>query len=57
MNLFLKRNSLNNIYNKQLFMNIIKISPLRHIKKSFLDFYELYNLSVFLRCIYLISTT
>ena len=43
MNLFFKRNSLNSIYNKQLFVNIIKIAPLRHIKKYFLDLYELYT--------------
>ena len=42
MNLFFKRNSLNNINSKQLFVNIIKIALLRHIKKS------LYNIHIFL---------
>ena len=41
MNLFFKRNSLNNIYNKQLFVNVIKIAYLSYIKKSLLELYEL----------------
>ena len=43
MNIFFKRNSLNTIYNNKLFENIIKRAPLWHIKKSFLDMYELYT--------------
>ena len=44
MNLFFKRKSLINIYNKQLFGNIIKIAPLivGILRSLFLDLYELY---------------